>query len=85
MRKQILPYVVIEIDDRWRQRLRHIGEQLRITVIAYLRSAADDLDNAGDKGRDLCDSAVERVNSVAAAVEERIAPRRPDREPQKAS
>ncbi len=66
MRLQVLPYVTVEIDDRLRRRLRRAGERLRVNVRAYLLSAADDVDAAGDKVRDLCDRAVNRVDSVVA-------------------
>jgi hypothetical protein len=36
-------------------------------VRAYLRSAADDVDTAGDKVRDLCDAAVTRVDDAVAS------------------
>jgi hypothetical protein len=71
---QVLPYVTVEIDDRLRRRLRRSGERLRINVRAYLLSAADDVDAAGDKVRDLCDRAVNRVDSVVATVNDKIAP-----------
>jgi hypothetical protein len=80
MRLQVLPYVTVEIDDRVRRRLRRAGERLRVNVRAYLLSAADDVDAAGDKVRDLCDRAVSRVDSVVATVNDRIGtdePRQP--------
>ena len=52
MKLQVLPYVTVEVDDRLRRRLRRAGERLRINVRAYLLSAADDVDAAGDKVRD---------------------------------
>ena len=78
MKLQVLPYVTVEIDDRLRRRLRRAGELLRINVRAYLLSAADDVDVAGDKVRDLCDRAVNRVDSVVATVNDRLG----DDEPQ---
>ena len=72
MKLQVLPYVTVEIDDQLRRRLRRAGERLRITVRAYLLSAADDVDTAGDKVRDLCDRAVNRVDSVVATVNDRL-------------
>ena len=72
MRLQVLPYVTVEIDDRFRRRLRRGGERLRVNVRAYLLSAADDVDAAGDKVRDLCDRAVSRVDSVVERVNERL-------------
>jgi hypothetical protein len=80
MKLQVLPYVTVEIDDRLRRRLRRAGERLRVNVRAYLLSAADDVDAAGDKVRDLCDRAVNRVDSVAERVNDRLGadePRQP--------
>jgi ribosome recycling factor len=74
MKLQVLPYVTVEIDDRLRRRLRAVGEHLRVTVRAYLRSAADDVDEAGDRVSGLCDRAVHRVDSVVAKVNDKIAP-----------
>jgi hypothetical protein len=51
MKRQVLPYVTVEIDDRLRRRLRRAGERLRVNVRAYLLSAADDVVAAGDKVR----------------------------------
>ena len=51
MKLQVLPYVTVEIDDRVRRRLRLRGERLRVTLRGYLRSAADDVDTAGDRVR----------------------------------
>jgi len=78
MKLQVLPYVTVEIDDRLRRRLRRAGELLRINVRAYLLSAADDVDAAGEKVRDLCGRAVNRVDSVVATVNDRLG----DDEPQ---
>jgi hypothetical protein len=72
MKIRVLPYVTVEVDERLRHRLKFVGEQLRINVTAYLRSAADDVDTVGGKVRGLCDVAVNRVNSVAAAVDDKI-------------
>jgi hypothetical protein len=72
MRLQVLPYVTVEIDDRLRRRLRRAGERLRVNIRAYLLSAADDVDAAGDKVRDLCDRAVNQVDSVVATVNDRL-------------
>jgi len=74
---QVLPYVTVEIDDRLRRRLRRSAERLRINVRAYLLSAADDVDVAGDKVRDLCDRAVNRVDSVVATVNNRLGAEEP--------
>ena len=76
-----MPFVAVEVDEGWCHRLRYFGDQLRIIVTAYLRSAADDIDAAGDKVRGLCDAAVNRVSTVAATVDDRIAPTQPQREP----
>ncbi|MBV8346162.1 MAG: hypothetical protein JOZ49_01105, partial [Mycolicibacterium sp.] len=46
-----LPYVTVEVDDRVRQRLARIGDQWRINLTAYMRSAADDLGLAGENVR----------------------------------
>jgi hypothetical protein len=72
MKLQVLPYVTVEIDNRLRCRLRRAGERLRVNIRAYLLSAADDVDAAGDKVRDLCDKAVDRVDSVVATVNDRL-------------
>jgi hypothetical protein len=72
MRLQVLPYVTVEIDDRLRRRVRGAGERMRVNVRAYLLSAADDVDAAGDKVRDLCDRAVHRVDSVVERVTDRL-------------
>ena len=72
MRLQVLPYVTVEIDDRLRRRLRRVSERLRINVRAYLLSAADDVDAAGERVRDLCDRAVNRVDSVVERVNDRL-------------
>lgn len=74
MKLQVLPYVTVEVDDRLRRRARAAGERLRVNVRAYLLSAADDVDAAGDKVRSLCDRVVTRVDSVAGRVNDRIAP-----------
>ncbi len=72
MRIKLLPYVTVEVDDRLRDRLRTAGERLRINVRAYLLSAADDVDTAGGKVRDLCDAAVTRVDDAVAKVTDKI-------------
>jgi hypothetical protein len=76
MKLRVMPYVTVEIDDRLRRRLRKSGERFRLTVRAYLLSAADDVDVVGDRARRLCDRAVDRVDSVVAGVNEKIAPAR---------
>ncbi|MGA5466018.1 hypothetical protein [Mycobacterium sp. NPDC050041] len=77
MKIRLLPYVNLEVDDRLRQGMRRRGERLRLNVRAYLLSAADDVDTAGDRVRGLCDKAVTRVDSVVAGVNDRIAPSAP--------
>ncbi|MCK0176139.1 MULTISPECIES: hypothetical protein [Mycobacteriaceae] len=77
MKIRVMPYVTVEIDDRLRQRARRMGEQLRVTLRAYLLSAADDVDAAGDRVRDMCDAAVNRVDTVVASVNDKIAPTAP--------
>ena len=72
MRLQVLPYVTVEVDDRFRRRLRRAGERVRVNVRAYLLSAVDDVDAAGDKVRHLCDRAVNRVDSVVDRVNDRL-------------
>ena len=74
MKLRVMPYVTVEIDDRLRRRLRRAGERLRLNVRAHLLSAADDVDTASDKVRGMCDRAVNRVDSVVATVNDRIAP-----------
>ncbi|MBJ7339346.1 hypothetical protein [Mycolicibacterium sp.] len=71
---RVLPYVTIEVDDRLRRRARHVTDRWRINVRSYLLSAADDVDTAGDKVRNLCDIAVNRVDDVVARVSDRIDP-----------
>ena len=77
MKLRVLPYVTVEIDDRLRRRLRITGERVRINVRAYLRSAADDVDTAGDRVRGMCDRAVDRVDSVVASVNDKLGPTEP--------
>jgi hypothetical protein len=43
-------------------------------VRSYLLSAADDVDTAGEKVRDLCGAAVQRVDTVVNRVNDRIDP-----------
>lgn len=74
MKLRVMPYVTVDIDDRLRRRARFAGERLRLNVRAYLLSAADDVDAASDKVRGLCDRAVNRVDTVVAQVNDRIAP-----------
>jgi hypothetical protein len=77
MRLRVLPYVTVEIDDRLRRRVRRAGERLRTNIRAYLLSAADDVDEVGDKVRDMCDRAVNRVDSVVATVNDRLGAEEP--------
>lgn len=76
MKLQVLPYVTVEIDDRVRRRARRAGDRLRVNLRAYLLSAADDVDAAGERVRGLCDRAVNRVDSVVERVNDKIAPTR---------
>ena len=81
MRLQVLPYVTVEIDDRLRRRVRRAGDRLRVNLRAYLLSAADDVDAAGDRMRDLCDRAVNRVDSVVERVNDRLGADESPRQP----
>lgn len=74
MRFRVLPYVTVEVDDRVRLRARRAGERLRINLRAYLRSAADEVETASGRVRDLCDTAVTRVDLAVASVNDKIAP-----------
>ncbi|MEW5809340.1 MAG: hypothetical protein AB1925_07795 [Actinomycetota bacterium] len=78
MKLRVLPYVTVEIDEGFRRRLRVAGERVRLNMRAYLLSAADDVDTAvdtaGDRVRGLCDRAVNRIDSVAATVTDKIGP-----------
>lgn len=74
MRYRLMPYITLEVDDRLRRRVRSLGEQVRVTVRSYLLSAADDVDTAGERVRGMCDKAVNRVDTVVASVNDRIAP-----------
>lgn len=78
MKLRVLPYVTVEVDDRLRRRLRLAGDRWRLNMRAYLLSAADDVDTAvdtaGDRVRGLCDRAVNRIDSVAATVTDKIGP-----------
>lgn len=74
MRIKVLPYVTVEVDDRLRGRVRAAGERLRVNVRAYLLSAADDVDTAGGKVRDLCDAAVTKVDDAVAKVTDKLEP-----------
>jgi hypothetical protein len=74
MRLKVLPYVTVEVDDRVRRRLRAKAERMRLNVRAYLLSAADDVDFAGDKVRGMCDAAVHRVDDAVGRVADRLGP-----------
>lgn len=74
MRFRLLPYVTVEVDDRLRRRVRNAGDRLRLNVRAYLRSAADDVETASGRVCDMCDNAVNRVDSAVATVNDKIAP-----------
>jgi len=80
MRLKVLPYVTVEVDDRVRLQLRSTAERMRLNVRAYLLSAADDVDTAGDKVRDVCDAAVHRVDDAVGRVTDRLGPTEPRNE-----
>jgi hypothetical protein len=71
---RVLPYITVDVDDRLRRRVRFATDRLRVNVRSYLLSAADDVDTAGNRVRDLCDAAVNRVDTVVAKVSDRIDP-----------
>lgn len=71
---RILPYVTVEVDERLRRRVRRVADRVRLNVRSYLLSAADDVDTAGEKVRDLCGAAVQRVDTVVNRVNDRIDP-----------
>lgn len=77
MRFRLLPYVTVEVDDRVRLRARRAGERLRVNLRAYLRSAADEVETASGRVRDMCDNAVNRVDLAVASVNDKIAPAPP--------
>jgi arylsulfatase A-like enzyme len=74
MRLKVLPYVTVEVDDRVRRRLRSKAERLRLNVRAYLLSAADDVDSAGDKMRGTFAAAVDRVDDAVGRATDRLGP-----------
>lgn len=78
MRIKVLPYVTVDVDDRLRTRLRSTAERARLNVRAYLLSAADDVDTAGDKVRGRLAAAVDRVDDVVAHVTDRLGTDRDD-------
>jgi hypothetical protein len=71
---RVLPYITVDVDEQLRRRVRFATDRLRVNVRSYLLSAADDVDTAGDRVRDLCDAAVRRVDAVVAKVSDRIDP-----------
>jgi len=73
MIKLELPYVTVTVDDRFRNRLAGVGDRLRLTLTAYLRNAADDLDGLGRKATAACQTAAVRVDTAMAAANDRIA------------
>jgi hypothetical protein len=73
MIKLELPYVTVTVDHRFRSRLAHAGERLRVSLTAYLRNAADDVDGLGRKATAACQSAATRVDTAMAAATTRIA------------
>lgn len=74
MRLKVLPFVTVEVDDRVRMRMRAHAERLRLNVRAYLLSAADDVDTAGDKVRGRFAAAVDRVDDAVGRVADRLGP-----------
>lgn len=76
MIKLELPYITVMVDDRLRRRLAYAGERLRVTVTAYLRNAADDVDGMGRKATAACQTAAARVDTAMAAANTRIAAER---------
>jgi hypothetical protein len=73
MIKLELPYVTVMVDDRFRNRLAGVGERLRVTLTAYLRNAADDVDGLGRRATAACQTAAVRVDTAMAAANDRIA------------
>lgn len=74
MIKLELPYVTVLVDDRFRDRVAHAGERLRVAVSAYLRNAADEADGLGRKASAACQNAATRVDTAMTAASTRIAP-----------
>ncbi|MEY2592262.1 MAG: hypothetical protein QOJ67_4246 [Acidimicrobiaceae bacterium] len=72
MRIKVLPYVTVDVDDRLRTRLRSTAERMRLNVRAYLLSAADDVDTAGDRVRGRFAAAVDRVDDAVGKVTDRL-------------
>ena len=71
---RVLPYVTINVDEKLRRRVRRTTDRLRLNLRSYLLSAADDVDTAGEKVRDMCGAAVQRVDTVVNRVNDRIDP-----------
>lgn len=68
-----LPYVNVTVDDGFRNRLAHAGERLRIALTAYLRNAADDVDDLGRRASAACQTAATRVDTAMSTASNRIA------------
>ena len=73
-----LPYITVTVDDGLRDRLAHVGERLRMTLTAYLRNAADDVDGLGRKASAACQTAARRVDSAMTVATDRIAAEQPE-------
>jgi arylsulfatase A-like enzyme len=78
MRIKVLPYVAVDVDDRLRLKLRSSAERLRLNVRAYLLSAADDVDTAGDRVRGRFAAAADRVDDAVGRVTDRLGAERAD-------
>ncbi len=72
MRIKVLPYVTVDVDDRVRTKLRSSAERMRLNVRAYLLSAADDVDTAGNRVRGRFAAAVDRVDDAVGRVTDRL-------------
>ena len=73
MIKLELPYVTVTVADRFRNRLAGVGDRLRVTLPAYLRTAAADDGGLGRKATAACQTAAVRVDTALAAANDRIA------------
>ena len=67
-------YVTVEVDDRLRQRLAAVVDRVRADLTAYLRIASDDVGEASNRLRGVCDRAAERVDVTLTTVNDRIDP-----------
>ncbi|MBV9515773.1 MAG: hypothetical protein JO280_17310 [Mycobacteriaceae bacterium] len=67
-------YVTVEVDDRLRQRLAAAVDRVRADLTAYLRIASDDVGEASNRLRGVCDRAAERVDVTLTTVNDRIDP-----------